>query len=69
MKEKTKIKVIKKNRPAAVVKQVPPKKEEKATTRRHMVSTISDWVNELRKDKETSNVPHETFVSRSGQKA
>jgi hypothetical protein len=67
--KRVKIKVIKKNEVRQVEKPAVSKEEEKESNRREIVSTVSDWVNELRHRRTDSSVAIDTFFSRVPQKA
>jgi len=73
MKDKTikkpKIRVIKKNEAKQVKKPVAPPEDNKESAKREIVSTVSDWVNELRRQRTDSSVAIDTFHSRLPQKA
>lgn len=69
MNKKSKIRVIKKNRPEAVRKPAPAADEPRETTSREIVSTVSDWVNELRRKREDTVGTFEPFFSRARNEA
>ena len=67
--KKLKIRVIKKNEVRQVQKPAAPQIDEKESAKREIVSTVSDWVNELRRQRTDSSVAVDTFSSRMLQKA
>ena len=63
-KKENKIKVIKKN-DVRQVERPPVSKEEKSeSVRREIVSTVSDWVNELRRDRTNTGAATDRFFSK-----
>lgn len=59
-----KIRVIKKGRQKKVVNPTPAIPESEARSERAMVTTISDWVNELRSERKSPHALPDRFVSR-----
>lgn len=69
VKKKLKIKVIKKNEVVKVQEPAPPQEEDKDSAKREIVSNVTEWVNELRRQRPDSAVAEDTFSSRVLQKA
>lgn len=71
MKDKTKkkIKVIKKGEVREVKKPTVSKEDESESAKREIVSTVSGWVNDLRKERGKTSVAVDTFSSKLLQKA
>ena len=69
VKKKLKIKVIKKNEVVKVQKPEPPQEEDKDSAKREIVSNVTEWVNELRRQRTDSAVAEDIFSSRVLQKA
>lgn len=67
--KKARIKVIKKGEVRQVEKPTVSKEDEKESTRREIVSTVSDWVNELRDRRTDSALAIDQLFSAIPQKA
>ncbi|HBR57505.1 MAG TPA: hypothetical protein DEA22_08550 [Blastocatellia bacterium] len=68
MKEKFKVKVIKKGKAAASVKSGESPAKTKRAAAREMVSTVSNWVNELQaRKRDETRFAIEKFLSRRPQ--